>query len=73
MPRLQMDPPIGGDLPTRFVVKVQHQGRPPAPWRWAIYADGQPYACRQSTASYRCAEDAWQAAQAVRVRLGPAA
>ena len=73
MNKLQMDSPLGGGMPAQFILKVQRQARLPTPWIWEIYMEGQRRAYWRSKALYRSAEDAWQAGQAVRARLGRAA
>jgi hypothetical protein len=70
MNKLQMDPPAGGGMPAQFIIKVQRQARPPTPWRWEIFMEGERQGYWRSKALYRSAEDAWQAGQVVRVRLG---
>ena len=58
-----MEPAIvRGPMP-RFAVKVMHRARPPTPWAWEIYQDGEAEAYRRSEASFRSAEAAWQAGQ----------
>ena len=73
MTKMQSGPLLGDRSPARFIVKVQRRALPPAPWGWAIYVEGEQHAHTRSDECYRCAEDAWQAGQLVRVRLGPAA
>ncbi len=69
MNKLQMDPPLGSGAEPRFVVKAQHVARPPTPWTWAIYEEGQAYPLRRSTRLYRSAEDAWMVGRALLSRL----
>jgi hypothetical protein len=69
MNKLQMDPPLGGGITPRFVVRAQHVARPPAPWRWAIYEEGGSQPSRCSTRLYRSAEDAWAVGHALLSRL----
>jgi hypothetical protein len=69
MRKLQMDPPLGGDTVPKLFVKVLRQARPPTPWSWVIYEEGQPEPFRRSTENYRCAEDAWEVGRAMLNRL----
>jgi hypothetical protein len=69
MNKLQMDPPLGSGTAPRLVVKAQRVARPPTPWVWAIYEEGQAYPVRCSTRLYRSAEDAWAVGHAMLSRL----
>ena len=69
MSKLQMDPPLGGGIAPRHVVKVQRQARWPTPWAWAIHEEGRAEPIRCSTRLYRCAEDAWAVGRALLSRL----
>jgi hypothetical protein len=69
MSKLQMDPPLGGVVPVQFIVRIRRKGRPPTPWAWAIYEEGQATPCRSSTQFYRSAEDAWAVGHAMLDRM----
>jgi len=69
MNRLQLDPPLGGGIAPRLVVRVQRQARPPTPWAWAIHEEGRTEPFRSSTQLYRSAEEAWAVGRAVLDRL----
>ena len=64
-----MDPPLGGGIAPRHVVKVQRQARWPTPWAWAILEEGRAEPIRCSAHLYRRAEDAWAVGRALLSRL----
>ena len=69
MNKLQMNPPLGGGMAPKLVVRVQRQARPPTPWAWAIHEEGQIEPFRSSAHLYRSAEEAWAVGRAVLNRL----
>jgi hypothetical protein len=69
MSKLQMNPPLGGGVPSRLCVKAQHVARPPTPWRWVIYEEGESKPLRCSTRLYPSAEEAWAVGHTMIARL----
>jgi hypothetical protein len=69
MNKLHMDPPLGSGTAPRLVVKAQRVARPPTPWSWAIYEEGETCPFRCSTRLYRSAEDAWAVGRTLLNRL----
>lgn len=50
-------------------LRVERQPAPPRLWRWVACAGGSARAIRCSEASFRCAQDAWEAGQRALGRL----
>ena len=69
MSKLHMNPPLGGGAPPRLVVKAKRVARPPTPWAWIIYEEGESQPLRSSTRLYPSAEEAWAVGHAMLVRL----
>ncbi|MGK7871078.1 hypothetical protein [Falsiroseomonas sp. E2-1-a20] len=46
-------------------VKVEIRSRLPKTWGWSILRDANGVVLRHSDEPFKCAEDAWQAGQAV--------
>ena len=69
MSKLQSDPPLGGGIAPRLVVKVERRARPPTPWAFAIHEEGRAEPFRCSRRLYRSAEDAWAVGRALLSRL----
>lgn len=70
MNKSQTDPLLGTPAPRRYFVKAQREARPPTPWVWLIYEEGQAEPCRRSDRLYSSAEDAWAVGRALLVRYG---
>src|SRR5690349_6400996 len=49
MSKLQMDVPLHGGVTPQLTVWAQHVARPPTPWRWVIYEEGEAQPVRCST------------------------
>jgi len=69
MSKLHMAPPLGGGAPPRLFVKAQRVARPPTPWAWIIYEEGESQPLRRSTQLYPSAEEAWAVGHAMLNRL----
>lgn len=69
MDKPQKGPLFGSSLEPRFHVRVEHQGRPPTPWAWAIYKYGRADALHRSVNFYRSADEAWEAGRAALTHL----
>ncbi len=66
-----MEPPLLDGAKAKLYVKVHRQGRPPKPWVWAIYQEGQIYPQRMARYSYQSADEAWQVGCVMLLRLQP--
>ena len=67
--RLPSPPAAAGGTHPPFFVRVQRSARPPLPWTWAIYRQGDLSPCRSAVRGYGTADEAWEAGRAALARL----